>query len=633
MPLLTLESVSLAYGHVPLLDHADLVLEPGEKVGIIGRNGTGKSSMLKIIAGLSRADDGVVWLKPGLRLAYVAQEPVLAPEHSVFEAALQGLGPVRQLLLDYDQVTHAAQTDHSEALMTRLTHLSTELDAQDAWRFQSRVEAVLSRLQLPAHATVSTLSGGQKKRLALAQALVSEPEVLLLDEPTNHLDIASIEWLESLLSEFTGALLLITHDRRFLDSVVTRIVELDRGRLADYPGSYAEYQARKAAQLADEAVRNEKFDKVLAQEEAWIRRGVEARRTRDMGRVRRLEALRLERAARRERIGSVKLAVDAGERSGKLVAELEHVDKAFGERVVVRDFSCRIQRGDRVGLVGPNGAGKTTLLKLMLGELQPDAGTLRLGSKLSVAYYDQFRNQLDEETSVLDTVAQGSDYIEIDGQRKHVMSYLGEFLFPPQRVRSPVKSLSGGERNRLLLARLFTKPANLLVLDEPTNDLDIETLELLESLLLEYQGTVFLVSHDRTFLDNVVTQVIAWDGDGRWIENPGGYQEWMRVLAARTAKASADTAPRASKTQPVARPTRTAKLSFKETQELGALPARIEALEREQAELTARLGEADFYSSPPEEVKRVNARYAEIEQQLAQAMQRWMELEEKNARQ
>lgn len=630
MPLLTLESVSLAYGHVPLLDHADLVLEAGEKVGLIGRNGTGKSSLLRIIAGQSRADDGIVWLKPALRLAYVAQEPQLVAEHSVFESALQGLGPVRQLLVDYDGATLAAETDHSEAMMDRLTQLTSELDAQDAWRFKSRVETVLSRLQLPPHDHVATLSGGQKKRLALAQALVSEPEVLLLDEPTNHLDIASIEWLEGLLAEFTGALLLITHDRRFLDRVVTRIVELDRGRLADYPGSYAAYQARKAAQLADEAVRNEKFDKLLAQEEAWIRRGIEARRTRDMGRVRRLEALRLERAARRDRLGTVKLTVDAGERSGRLVAELEGISKAFGERVVVRDFSCRIQRGDRVGLIGPNGAGKTTLLKLMLGELRPDSGTLRLGSKLAIAYYDQFRNQLDEEASVLDTVAQGSDYIEIDGQRKHVMSYLGEFLFPPQRVRSPVKSLSGGERNRLLLARLFTKPANLLVLDEPTNDLDIETLELLESLLLEYQGTVFLVSHDRAFLDNVVTQVIAWDGPGQWIENPGGYQEWMRVLETRAASAAA-TVPAPRTARPVAAPrtARPARLTFKESQELDALPARIEALEKEQAELTAKLADTAFYRAAPEEVKWANARFAEVEQLLAQAMERWMELEEK----
>jgi ABC transport system ATP-binding/permease protein len=628
MPLATLESVCLAYGHVPLLDHVGLNLDSGERAGLIGRNGTGKSSLLKILANQTHADDGVVWHRPGLRLAYVAQEPVLDPAHTVFESALQGLGAVKQLLIDYDHVIHAVEKDHSDELMARLTHLSSELDAQHAWSFKSRVESVLSRLQLNAEAVVSTLSGGQKKRLALAQALVSEPEVLLLDEPTNHLDIASIEWLESLLKEFTGALLLITHDRRFLDQVATRIVELDRGRLNTYPGNFSQYQALKAQQLADETVRNEKFDKLLAQEEVWIRRGIEARRTRDVGRIRRLEALRLERAARRARAGTAKIGVDAGERSGKLVAELEGVSKSFGEKVVVKNFSCRIQRGDRVGFVGPNGAGKTTLLKMILGELQPDAGKVRLGSKLSIAYYDQFRNQLDEEATVIDTVAQGSDFVEVAGQRKHVMSYLGEFLFPPQRVRSPVKSLSGGERNRLLLARLFTKPANLLVLDEPTNDLDIETLELLESLLQEYEGTVFLVSHDRTFLDNVVTQVIAWDGPGQWVENPGGYDEWMRVVSSREARV---------KEQPVAIPKSVAvqrtsparKLSFKETQELSALPKTIEALEAEQAQLSRALSDAGLYASDPKRFAQATARFAEIEELLAKALERWTELEAK----
>ncbi|MSQ59218.1 MAG: ATP-binding cassette domain-containing protein [Betaproteobacteria bacterium] len=628
MPLATLESVCLAYGHVPLLDHASLVLESGERVGLIGRNGTGKSSLLKILANQSHPDDGVVWHRPGLRLAYVAQEPILDPTHTVFESALQGLGPVKQLLIDYDHVIHAVEKDHSDESMARLTHLSSELDAQHAWSFKSRVEIVLSRLQLNAEALVSTLSGGQKKRLALAQAMVSEPEVLLLDEPTNHLDISSIEWLESLLTEFTGALVLITHDRRFLDLVVTRIAELDRGRLNTYPGNFSQYQTLKAQQLADETVRNEKFDKLLAQEEVWIRRGIEARRTRDVGRIRRLEALRLARAARRERTGTAKIGVDAGERSGKLVAELDGVSKSFGDKVVVKSFSCRIQRGDRVGFVGPNGAGKTTLLKLILGELQPDAGKVRLGSKLAIAYYDQFRNQLDEEATVLDTVAQGSDFVEVEGQRKHVMSYLGEFLFPPQRVRSPVKSLSGGERNRLLLARLFTKPVNLLVLDEPTNDLDIETLELLESLLQEYEGTVFLVSHDRAFLDNVVTQVIAWDGPGNWVENPGGYDEWMRVVSAREerAKVPPPAAPKPVAAQRTARPE---KLSFKETQELKSLPATIESLEKEQTELSRVMSDAGFYKSDPADVKRASERVAQIEQLLSEALERWTELEAK----
>jgi ATP-binding cassette subfamily F protein uup len=634
MPLLTLQQVSLAYGHVPLLDHVDLNVEAGDKIALIGRNGTGKSSLLRVVAGQARADDGEVWLRPGLRLAYVPQEPPLAADQSVFEAAAEGLGAAQTLLSEYEAVAHALESAHDEALLQRLERLGAQLDAHDGWRLKSRVDMVLSRLRLPAHARIGELSGGQKKRVALARALVLEPELMLLDEPTNHLDIDSIRWLEALLGGFDGALLFVTHDRAFLDRVANQIVELDRGRLSAYPGSYAAYRERKAVQLATEQTGNDKFDKLLAQEEAWIRRGVEARRTREQWRIRRLEALRLQRAARRERVGTAALALDAGARSGQLVAELEHVSKSYAGQRVVHDFSCRIQRGDKVGLVGPNGAGKTTLLKLILGEVEPDSGTVRLGSRLQVAYYDQFRTQLDEEASVLDTVGQGSDYVEVGGERKHVMSYLGDFLFPPQRVRSPVKSLSGGERNRLLLARLFTRPANLLVLDEPTNDLDIETLELLEELLQTYPGTVLLVSHDRAFLDNVVTQVIAWDGDARWVENPGGYEEWARVLAAReqagagSVEAPASPLPDRGKRE-AARPARSARLSYKETQELGSLPARIEALEREQGEVERRLADPDLYRSDPDEVKRVQARYAQIEQELTRALERWTALEEK----
>jgi ATP-binding cassette subfamily F protein uup len=634
MPLLTLQQVSLAYGHVPLLDHVDLNVEAGDKIALIGRNGTGKSSLLRVVAGQARADDGEVWLRPGLRLAYVPQEPPLAADQSVFEAAAEGLGAAQTLLSEYEAVAHALESAHDEALLQRLERLGAQLDAHDGWRLKSRVDMVLSRLRLPAHARIRELSGGQKKRVALARALVLEPELMLLDEPTNHLDIDSIRWLEALLGGFDGALLFVTHDRAFLDRVANQIVELDRGRLSAYPGSYAAYRERKAVQLATEQTGNDKFDKLLAQEEAWIRRGVEARRTREQWRIRRLEALRLQRAARRERVGTAALALDAGARSGQLVAELEHVSKSYAGQRVVHDFSCRIQRGDKVGLVGPNGAGKTTLLKLILGEVEPDSGTVRLGSRLQVAYYDQFRTQLDEEASVLDTVGQGSDYVEVGGERKHVMSYLGDFLFPPQRVRSPVKSLSGGERNRLLLARLFTRPANLLVLDEPTNDLDIETLELLEELLQTYPGTVLLVSHDRAFLDNVVTQVIAWDGDARWVENPGGYEEWARVLAAReqagagSVEAPASPLPDRGKRE-AARPARAVRLSYKETQELGSLPARIEALEREQGEVERRLADPDLYRSDPDEVKRVQARYAQIEQELTRALERWTALEEK----
>jgi len=633
MPLLTLQQVSLAFGHVPLLDHVDLVVEPGDKIALIGRNGTGKSSLLRILSGEQRPDDGEVWRSPGLRLAYVAQEPPLDAAHTVFDAAAEGLGAAWELLSQYEAAAHALETTPADAaLLGTLADLSARVDASNGWVLKSRVDQVLSRLKLSPHDMVGTLSGGQKKRVALARALVLEPELMLLDEPTNHLDIDSIRWLEDLLAGFGGALLFVTHDRTFLDHVANQVLELDRGHLTAYPGRYSAYRERKAEQLANEQVANDKFDKLLAQEEAWIRRGVEARRTREQWRIRRLDELRTQRAARRARIGNANISLDEGERSGKLIVELAHVSKAFGDKPVVQDFSCRLMRGDKIGLIGPNGAGKTTLLKLILGELQPDSGTVRSGGRLSVAYFDQFRTQLDDEATVLDTVGQGSDYVEVAGERKHVMSYLGDFLFSPQRVRSPVKSLSGGERNRLLLARLFTKPANVLVLDEPTNDLDIETLELLEDLLQSYPGTVLLVSHDRSFLDNVVTQVIAWDGDGNWIENPGGYEEWARVQQLRAAPRVQEAAAAERRPGPAPSPARQARggrLSFKQVQELKELPARIETLEREQGELGRRLADPDLYKADPEEVKQVRARYEKIEQDLLHALERWTELEGK----
>ena len=630
MPLLTLESVSLAYGHVALLDHVDLALEAGDKVALIGRNGTGKTSLLRVVAGEIAPDDGVARRTPGLRLAYVPQEPRFAPGQTVFAAAAEGLGEAQRLIGEYDRVAQALEQGHDAQLIAQLETLGHQLEAGDGWRVKSRVEMVVSRLHLPLHARVDELSGGQRKRTALARALVIEPELMLLDEPTNHLDIESIEWLEELLVDFAGALLFVTHDRAFLDRVSSRVVELDRGRLAAFPGSVAEFQRRKAEQLALEATVNGKFDKLLAQEEAWIRRGVEARRTREQWRIRRLEELRRQRAERRERVGTVTLTVEQGDRSGEVVAELSHVTKAFDGTPVVNDFSCRILRGDKVGVIGPNGAGKTTLLRLILGDMQPDSGTVRRGTRVSVAYYDQFRAQLDEEASVLDTVGQGSDYVEVGGERKHVMSYLGDFLFSPERVRSPVKSLSGGERNRLLLARLFTRPANLLVLDEPTNDLDIETLELLEALLQEYAGTVLLVSHDRVFLDNVVTQVIAFDGAGTWLENPGGYQEWARVLRAREEvrrPAMPEREPAAARAETTR--TRATKLSWKEQQELKELPARIEALEREQSELARQLADPNFYSSQPGQIRQTHERHQELEALLLSALERWTELEAK----
>lgn len=629
MPYITLENASLAYGLTPLLDHADFQLDPGERVGLIGRNGTGKSSLLKAMAGEIKLDDGSVWRQPGIRIAYVPQEPPLDPEHTVFEAVAEGLGSLRQTLLDYHQVSHAMGEPGADtaALLEHMQRLQHDLEAQDGWQVQARVETVLSRLSLPADTLVSTLSGGWRKRVALARALVAAPEILLMDEPTNHLDLAAIEWLETMLLDFSGALLFITHDRRFLDRLATRIVELDRGHLSEFKGNFSAYQLKKAELLEVEAQQNAKFDKFLAQEEVWIRKGVEARRTRNEGRVRRLERLRLERAARRDRQGTVKLALDTGERSGKLVAELEHVSKSFGGKAVIRDFSTRIVRGDRIGLLGPNGAGKSTLLKLILGELEPDSGQIKRGTNLSIAYFDQMREQLSDEATLADTISPGSDFVQIGDERKHVISYLEDFLFPPQRARAPVSMLSGGERNRLLLARLFARPANVLVLDEPTNDLDIDTLELLEELLQDFAGTLFLVSHDRAFLENTVTQVIAFEGNGVLTEFGGGYDDWQRFTEQRAATAAAEKAkPASTPKTPAQKPTST-KLSFKETQELAALPEKIEALETEQTAINATLADPDIYRTNPQQVKNLQTRLVALEQEIEQAMTRWEVLE------
>jgi len=630
MPIATFESVSLAYGHVPLLDKTELVVEPGSRTGLIGRNGTGKSSLLKILVGTAAPDDGRVWRRPELRVGYVTQEPELDPGQTVFEATIAGLGEISSLLAAYHEALHALEHSVDDAALARLQEAQEALERRDGWRIEQRVETVLSRLALPPDVRVQTLSGGMRKRVALAQALAGDPELLVLDEPTNHLDLDSILWLEETLIDFGGAVFFVTHDRAFLDRVANAIVELDRGRLTAYPGNFSEYERRKAEQLAIEAVSNQKFDKLLAQEEVWIRKGIEARRTRNEGRVRRLEGLRVERSQRRERIGSANLSVDQGERSGQLVAELEAVGKSFGERVVVRDFSCRILRGDKIGLIGPNGIGKSTLIKLILGEIEPDAGVIRRGSRLSVAYFDQFRTKLDDEASVADTIAPGSDYVEIGGARKHIMTYLADFLFPSERARAPVKALSGGERNRLLLARLFSQPANLLVLDEPTNDLDIDTLELLEALLQEYSGTVLLVSHDRVFLDNVITDYIAPEGGGLWIKNPGGYADWKRFSDEQAArKRESDRAPAAKAGAPAspAKPGRARKMSYKDVRELEALPANIEALEQEQAEISRRLADGSVYRDAPEDAKRLNERSAAIDGELTDCLKRWEELE------
>ena len=631
MAVISLSNAQLAFGHVALLDHAEFSLESAERVGLIGRNGTGKSSLLKIIAGLSKLDDGLFAMQQGIKIAYVDQEPHFSPGMSVFDAVAAGLGDMQNLLSEYDALTGQFGGDNDDALMERMHEIQVKLDAADAWNMNNRVETTLDRLNLDKDALMGTLSGGTQKRVALACALVSAPDVLLLDEPTNHLDFKSILWLEGLLRDYKGSVLFITHDRRFLDNVATRIIELDRGRMLSFPGNFTAYQVRKAEQLEVEEVENAKFDKFLAQEEVWIRKGVQARRTRDEGRVRRLETLRQTRSVRRDQQGQVKLDVSSGERSGKIVAELVGVNKSYGSKAIVCDFSATLLRGDKVGLIGPNGAGKTTLLKLILGEENPDQGTVRQGTKLQVAYFDQMRAQLDEEASLADTIAPGSDWVEINGQRKHVMTYLSDFLFAPERARSPVKSLSGGERNRLLLARLFAKPANVLVLDEPTNDLDIDTLELLEELLEDYEGTVFLVSHDRTFLDNVVTQVIVAEGDGQWREYIGGYTDWERMRPtspAASAKNTVKTEPKLAGKETQATPVpKQKKLSYKDQRELDELPLLIAQLEQEQKAVSERLANPDLYKQQPDEAQRLNQRFAEIDQLLLVSLEKWETIE------
>jgi ATP-binding cassette subfamily F protein uup len=623
MALLTLLNAQLAYGHVALLDHADFALESNERVGLIGRNGTGKSSLLKILAGFEKPDDGSLQLQQNLRLAYVAQEPVLAPESTVFESVRAGLNTVIDLIERYTRGDG------------NLGQLQDAIESQDGWNWEQRVNETLHRLHLDPDAQIQTLSGGTRKRVALAQALVTKPDVLLLDEPTNHLDLDSIMWLETLLLDFKGSIVTITHDRAFLDRVATRIVELDRGRLSSYPGNFTTYLTLKEEQLAQEAVISAKADKLLAQEEVWVRKGVEARRTRSQSRITRLQQLRAQRSARREAVGSVRMDIASGAPSGKLVAELTDVSKSFGNRTIVRNFSATILRGDKIGLIGANGAGKTTLLKLILGELTPDSGKVRQGANLQVAYFDQMRNALDLDATLEDFISPGSEWIEIGNKRQHVKSYLGDFLFSPARANSPVRSLSGGERNRLLLARLFARPANVLVLDEPTNDLDIDTLDLLEELLQDYPGTVFLVSHDRTFLDNVVTSTIAHEGDGAWREYEGGVEDWLtqsrRSQAIKSAaepaagKTPAAEAPASPTTSPVQtpRPVVSSKLSYKERRELEALPDLIDALELEQGSLRKELADGSLYIKDAPRATALNQRDTAIEAELMAALSRW----------
>lgn len=636
MALITLENASLALGHDALLDRVNLVVEKHDVVALIGRNGAGKSSLLKALAGLIPLDDGRITLSPNMCVAYVAQEPAFVEGKTVFECVAEGLGELTTLLTQYHQITHSLPQAGADmpAKLAQMEEIQHQLEAMNGWRFESLIETTLTRLGLEADRVIDALSGGWKKRVALARALVAEPDVLLLDEPTNHLDIAAIEWLETVLTQFSGSVLLITHDRCFLDRVATRIVELDRGNLRDYPGRFTAYQALKAKEWASEAEQNRVFDALHAKEEVWIRRGIEARRTRNMGRVRRLEALRQQRAQRRDRVGQVNFQLSAGERSGKLVAELEHVSKSFGDKTLIHDFTTRILRGDKIGLVGPNGVGKTTLLKLILGELPPDQGSVRQGSKLQVAYFDQFRCQLDENARVVDVISQGNEFLDMGGTKKHVMSYLEDFLFSPARARSPVHSLSGGERNRLLLARMFTRPANVLVLDEPTNDLDIDTLELLEECIAQYTGSVFLVSHDRAFLDNVVTQLIVFEGNGRLTESLGGYQDWVATCARMAALAppspSVKEVTPSSASREKVKPARM-RLSYKETRELAALPDEIAALEQEQQQLMEKLLDPECFRTSALVACDWQKRIDEIEAVLLEKLARWEALEARQA--
>ncbi len=632
MPVVALDSVSAAFGHVPLLDQASFLVEAGERVALIGRNGTGKSTLLRILSGELEPDSGTVWREPGLRAARLAQDAALASSEPVFDVVADGLGDLRELVTAYHHAAGDVATHGTDAALSTLGRLQHEMDERGGWQIEQRVEVVLERLGLQPDVAVQTLSGGWRRRVLLARALVAEPTLLLLDEPTNHLDIEAIQWLEAFLGSYAGALVFVTHDRAFLERLATRVVELDRGRLTSWPGDYPTFVQKKEAWLEAEAQANEKFDKRMAQEEVWLRRGVKARRTRDEGRVRALMAMREERAARRAQIGQVKLRVDTAQRSGQMVFEALGVTKTYGGRPVVRDFSTRIMRRDRIGLIGPNGAGKTTLLRLLMGTLVPDEGEVRRGTNVEIVYFDQQREELDPERTVVDTVADGNDTVTVGGVARHVYGYLEDFLFPPERARSQVKVLSGGERARLLLARLFTRPANVLILDEPTNDLDIETLELLEAQLVEFAGTLLIVSHDRRFLNNVVTSVLVFEGDGRVEEYIGGYDDWERAKASATPaiEEPARPGPRPARS-PAEAPPPARKLTYRERRELDELPARIEALEEELSRLEATVAGAEFYKEPAATIAATLARIEAVRMALETVYRRWDELDSRHA--
>jgi len=628
MALLALRDIQLSFTHPPLLDGVSLSIEDGERVCLIGRNGEGKSTLMKIIAGLQGFDDGERVLRRDARVARLDQEVPRELCGRVFDVVADGLGELAGLVKEYHAASAALADDSGAAALDRLARAQHALEAADGWQLEQQVEQVISRMQLDAEADFGALSGGMKRRVLLARALANSPDLLLLDEPTNHLDIESIAWLEEFLLNWKGALVFITHDRGFLRRLATRIVELDRGQLVDFPGDYDNYLRRREEMDNAEAQANARFDKMLAQEETWIRQGIKARRTRNEGRVRRLKDMRDQFSERRKRQGVANLSVNTGERSGKLVCEAAGVSYAWEGRPIIRDFSTTILRGDRIGIIGPNGCGKSTLLNLLLGKLKPDSGSIELGTRLQIAYFDQLRDQLDPEKTVLDNVAGGSDKVDINGKSKHVISYLGDFLFPPKRCRQPVKALSGGERNRLLLAKLFTRPANVLVLDEPTNDLDLETLELLEELLMEFDGTLLLVSHDRAFLDNVVTSTLVFEGEGRVNEYVGGYEDWLRQRQVVPKTQSAPAKPKAdrpARSEPAAKPK---KRSYKEQRELDLLPARIEELEGELEQLQQQLADPQVYAEQGADgLARLGERLQQVEDELQQCFERWEALE------
>lgn len=627
MPLLRLDQILYTVGPQVLLDHLNLTIKRGERIGLLGRNGAGKSTLFKVMSGQIQADSGSRWLREGVKIAWLDQSLPVGDDTTVFDLVAGGLADIGALLTRYHAIAHSADPD-----LDALSRVQQQLEAVDGWQLQQRVDTILQQLDLPADALMASLSGGWRRRVALARALVVEPELLLLDEPTNHLDIPAIEWLEETLRNYRGALVVVTHDRAFLQNVATQIIELDRGHLRSWQGDYRSFLEYRAQQLAAEEAANALFDKKLAEEEVWIRKGIEARRTRNEGRVRALKAMREERMQRRERQGKATITLDNAERSGKLVAELDNVSFSYGERAMVRNLSTQIMRGDRIGIVGANGSGKSTLVKLLLGELEPTSGIIKRGTKIELAYFDQLRASLNPEKTLIDNITDGREFLTIGGKSRHAISYLGDFLFTPERARQPVKALSGGEQNRAILAKLFSKPANLLVLDEPTNDLDMETLELLEELLLEFDGTLLLVSHDRAFMDKVVTNLLVLEGNGKVGDYVGGYSDWVAKGGKLQDATLAGHAPVAAKPAPTPAPApaaakTTRKLSYKEQRELAELPDKIAALEAEQAQLQAKASDGAFYQQPRGEVDKVLARLAALEDELLLALERWETLE------